>query len=183
MLAGGSAGVGRRGVPAGPAGAASELLAKDFGADDPALLAEAFEFCGPAVGPLPKPAFLGAWRSLQIAEGLPDLQWNYRDASVCAHDVNRVWYTSRPTGTHTATLRLGDAEHAPTGRKWEGPPERGSMTFDGEGRCIALTGGYVMDRRMGNTEGLGGIYGLCVALGLPTPTPKWLLKTPTQLFQ
>ena len=42
-----------------------------------------------------------------------------------------------------------------------------------------------MDRRMGNTESLGGIYGLCVALGLPTPTPAWLLRTrrtPTQIW-
>ena len=33
--------------------------------------------------------------------------------------------------------RLGEQEHAPTGRRWESPPERGSLTFDGEGRCIS----------------------------------------------
>lgn len=98
------------------------------------------------------------------------------------HDVNRVWYTSQPTGTHTGTLRLGASEHAATGRRWEAAPERGSLTFDGEGKCIAMTGGYVMDRRAGNTAGLGGVYGLCAALGLPTPTPAWLLRTPTQLW-
>ena len=159
---------------------ASQLLAADFGAADPSLLAESFEFCGPVVGPLPKDAFVGAWRSLCIQEGLPDLEWNYRDACVCPFDVNRVWYTSSPTGTHTATLRLGGKEHAATGRRWCSPPERGSMTFDGDGRCISLTGGYVMDRRLGNTDGLGGVYGLCTALGLPTPTPAWLLRTPAQ---
>mgnify|MGYP004342353955 CR=1 FL=1 len=56
------------------------------------------------------------------------------------------------------------------------PPECGSAQFDGDGRCVALTGGYVMDRRMGNTDGLGGIFGLCAALGLPTPLPAWLLR-------
>ena len=161
---------------------ADAVLAADFGSDDPSLLADRFEFCGPAVGPLPKQAFLGAWRSFGLQQGLPDLAWNFRDVSVCPYDVNRVWYTSQPTGTHTGTLRLGEAEHAATGKRWEAPPERGSLTFDGEGKCIAMTGGYVMDRRMGNTEGLGGIYGLCVALGLPTPTPAWLLRTPTQIW-
>ena len=54
------------------------------------------------------------------------------------------------------------------------------MTFDAEGKCIAMTGGYIMDRRVGNTDGLGGVYGLCSALELPTPTPAWLLRTPAQ---
>ena len=34
------------------------------------------------------------------------------------------------------------------------------------------------DRR--RTLVYGGVYGLCAALGIPTPTPKWLLRTPTQ---
>jgi hypothetical protein len=159
---------------------AEQLIASGFGSNDPSLLAESFEFCGPVVGPLRKNDFLGAWCSLRISEGLPDLQWNYRDVSVDPYDVNRVWYTSSPTGTHTATLRLGDKEYAATGKRWVSPPERGSMTFDGNGKCISLTGGYIMDRRMGNTGGFGGIYGLCHSLGLPTPTPEWVLRTPVQ---
>lgn len=159
---------------------AAALLAADFGAKDPSLLAARFEFCGPVVGPLCKEAFLSAWRGLRIAEGLPDLEMNVRDAAVDPFDVNRVWYTSAPTGTHTAALRLGNVVHQPTGRQWRSPPERGSMTFDAEGKCISLTGGYVLDRRMGNTDGLGGLYGLCAALALPTPSPTWLLRTPTQ---
>jgi len=39
-----------------------------------------------------------------------------------------------------------------------------------------------MDRRMGNTQGLGGVYGLSVAVGLPLPTPLWQLYTPVQNF-
>ena len=159
---------------------AAALHAANFGAADPSLLAERFEFCGPVVGPLPKSPFIGALGAMRIAEGLPDLDYNVRDAVVCEHDTNRVWYTSAPRGTHTATLSLFGKQYAPTGRTWESPPERGSMTFDRDGKCIALTGGYIMDRRLGNTDGLGGVYGLCHALGLPTPTPAWLLRTPTQ---
>ena len=165
---------------------AAALIAADHGAADPSLLSDdAFSFCGPIVGPLGKSAFLGAWGALSagIGEGLPDLEWNYRDATVDPFDINRVWVTSNAVGTHTGTLRLFGATHEATGKRWLGAPERSSFTFDGNGRCVAITGGYVMDRRMGNTEGLGGVYGLCVALGLPTPTPRWLLKTPTQLFQ
>jgi hypothetical protein len=56
------------------------------------------------------------------------------------------------------------------------------MALGSDGKCVALTGGYVMDRRMGNTEGLGGVYGMCVAVGLPPPTPLWALYTPVQNF-
>ena len=45
---------------------------------------------------------------------------------------------------------------------------------------MSVTAGYVMDRRQGNTDGLGSIYGLCSALGLPMPIPKWQLFTPVQ---
>lgn len=159
---------------------AATLLGAQFGAADTSLLADGFEFCGPVVGPLDKPRFLGALDLMGIADGLPDLEYNYHDVAVCPYDVNRVWYTSAPTGTHTQPLPLFGTTHAPTGRKWISPPERGSLTFDGRGRCIAMTGGYVMDRRMGNTDGLGGVYGLCHSLGLPAPSPVWLLRTPTQ---
>jgi len=37
-----------------------------------------------------------------------------------------------------------------------------------------------MDRRMGNTQGLGGIFGLCAAIGVPSPIPLFLLYTPLQ---
>ena len=168
-------------------GLASALVSSNLGVAEPSLLSdEAFSFCGPIVGPLGKTAFLGAWGALSsgLSEGLPDLEYNYRDVAIDPYDVNRVWLTSSAVGTHTGPLKLfGETTHAPTGRRWLGAPERTSFTFDRRGRCVAITGGYVMDRRMGNTEGLGGIYGLCAALGLPTPTPKWLLKTPTQLFQ
>ena len=103
---------------------AERFIASDFGTSDPSLLAEGFEFCGPVVGPLPKESFVAAWKSLGvgIAESMPDLDYHYRDASVCPYDVNRVWYTSSPTGTQTAPLRLGEKEYAATGRRWISPP-------------------------------------------------------------
>lgn len=159
------------------------LIAAELGTNDASLLSDDFfSFCGPVVGPLSKPQFLAAWSGIKagLAEGMPDLEWNYRDVSVDPYDVNRVWVTSSPVGTHTGKLSLFGASYPASGRRWIAAPERSSFTFDREGRCVAVTGGYVMDRRMGNTDGLGGLYGLAVALGLPTPTPDWLLRTPTQ---
>lgn len=155
------------------------LIASNFGTAEPALLAPSFTFSGPVGEPLDRESFLAAgWIDLEA--GLPDLKYDYRDSRVCEYDVNRVWYTSSPHGTHTAPLQIGSTTHAPTGRRWESPPECGSATFDAEGRCVSVTFGYVMDRRMGNTDGFGGIYGLCSALELPMPVPKWQLRTPVQ---
>ena len=150
----------------------ADLIAGGFGCADPSLLADNFQFTGPVVGPLDKAAFVKAYSGVSgMMSELEDLEYNYRDARVCAFDVNRVWYTSSPT-----------AYHPKTGRRWISPPECGSAQFDADGKCVALTGGYIMDRTQGNTEGLGGVYGMCAALGLPPPTPLWQLYTPVQNF-
>mmetsp|Transcript_37869 Transcript_37869/g.122453 ORF Transcript_37869/g.122453 Transcript_37869/m.122453 type:complete len:406 (-) Transcript_37869:237-1454(-) len=159
------------------------LLETDYGAERPELLADSFTFTGPVVGPLPKAEFLSSYGESNLRKAFPDLEYSYRDVRVCPFDVNRVWYTYSRSGTHSATLRLLGSNYPPTGKRWEAPPECGSAQFDTEGRCVALTGGYVMDRRMGNTGGLGGLFGMCVALGIPTPYPAWLVRTPQQNWQ
>ena len=59
-------------------------------------------------------------------------------------------------GTETHARAHAHARaHTHAGKRWESPPECGSAQFDADGKCVALTGGYIMDRRMGNTEGLG----------------------------
>lgn len=159
----------------------NQLLQSNFGTELPNLLADSFTFSGPVVGPLTKDDFLSAFGAFNLDEAFPDLDYQYRDMRVCPYDTNRVWYTSSPTGTHTRTLRLGrDVSHSPTGKTWISPPECGSMQFDEHGKCVSLTGGYVMDRRMGNTNGIGGVFGICEALGLSSPLPVFLLYTPVQ---
>ena len=75
---------------------------------------------------------------MRIRDGLPDLAYHFRDVCVDPYDVNRVWYTSAPTGTHTATLSLFGRDHAPTGRRWVSPPERGSFPLDHDRACTPL---------------------------------------------
>ena len=163
---------------------ASRLIEADFGASDPDLLADNFTFTGPVVGPLKKEDFVKAFGGFNFREAMPDLDYRYRDARVCPFEQDRIWYTSSPKGTHDgAPLRgvlTGGREWPAEGKTWQSPPEAGSAAFDTEGRCVSLTGRYVMDRRMGNTGGFGGVVGLCVALGAPSPLPLWLLRTPVQ---
>lgn len=52
-----------------------------------------------------------------------------------------------------------------------GAPECQSYTFNSAGQCTSYTGGYVMDRRVGNTQGLGALFGILAALGGPVLTP------------
>jgi len=73
-----------------------------------------------------------------------------RQVRVC---LNTLKAKERPLTT--CDFRFFVALTHKLGKKWISPPECGSAQFDSEGKCIALTGGYVMDRRMGNTEGLG----------------------------
>ena len=47
----------------------------------------------------------------------------------------------------------------------DSPPQAQSMTFNERGECTQLTIGYVMDKNIGNTGGLGGVFGIFYALG------------------
>merc|ERR1712146_459920 len=57
----------------------------------------------------------------------------------------------------------------PTGREIHSPPQAQSMLFNEEGKCYTLTVGYCMDKRIGNTNGLGGVFAILYAIGKPLP--------------
>jgi hypothetical protein len=52
---------------------------------------------------------------------------------------------ARGSGTRTGVL-LGNE---PNGKRYEGPPEAVSLTFDDDGFCMRLTAGVVMDPSIG----------------------------------
>lgn len=60
----------------------------------------------------------------------------------------------------------------PTGKFIDCPPQAMSLTFNEDGKVTKYTGGYVMDRTMGNTGGMGGIFGPAYAIGKPLPFPE-----------
>lgn len=137
-----------------------------FGAD-PALLADNFEFIGPVVGPLGKEEFLSAIGSVDMKTAFPDFQGEFYAFSVDPFEGNRVWYIARGRGTNTGPL----PPFAPqaTNRTLVNPPQACSLTFDQNGLVTKYTIGYVMDRDVGTTGGLGGLYGVLYAIGKPLP--------------
>merc|ERR1712127_418854 len=53
------------------------------------------------------------------------------------------------------------------------PPQVCSITIDYDtGLIKRYTIGYVVDRNVGNTGGLGGLYGILYAIGRPLPFPE-----------
>ena len=74
--------------------------------------------------------------------------------------------------THSERLKIGSTVVEPTGIVVEPTPQLLSMSFDNEGRCYKFTGGYPVDRTVGNTGGLGGVFGIVHALGKNLPFPE-----------
>ena len=152
------------------------------GSNPDELLADDFQFVAPIVGPLGKREFLNAFGSFKVKEAFPDLadnSWFHVDPL----EPNRVWFFSRASGTQTGALNFGKPI-APTGKRVESPPQAQSMLFDESGRVYTLTVGYCMDKRIGNTEGLGGVFALLKGIGKPLPFPEaQRLYTPSLRFE
>ena len=150
---------------------AQDVLRQEFGtrkgSDPDSLLSDDFQFVAPIVGPLSKHEFLAAFGSFKVKDAFPDIQDNSW-FKVDPLEPNRVWFVSRATCTHTGTLHFGRAI-APTGKFVQSPPQAQSMLFNEEGLVYTLTVGYCMDKRIGNTEGLGGVFGLLKGIGKPLP--------------
>ena len=70
---------------------------------------------------------------------------------------------------HEGTLRFGKVEYPPTHKKVVHTPQVFSFSFDNEGRVYKFTGGYPVDRTVGNAGGLGGLFGIVHAIGAELP--------------
>ena len=44
-------------------------------------------------------------------------------------------------------------------------------------RCAGCAAGYIMDRRVGNTQKMGALFGILAAIGAPVPQPGGLTFT------
>ena len=161
---------------------AKEYLSANQGVDAPDMLSADFHFFGPVVGGdggLSKEAYLKAVGGFKITEGFPDLNPRFHHFRVDPFD-GRVWFTSRAIGTHTGLL-LGI--HKPTGKKFSTPPQACSLSFDDAGKVTKYTIGHVMDRTVGNTGGMGGIFGPLYAIGKPLPFPEAKPYSPSLRFR
>ncbi|CAE7230413.1 unnamed protein product [Symbiodinium natans] len=136
----------------------------------PELLAEDFVFCGPIIGPLKKARYIEQFKSFKFREAFPDRVNEWHDFRVDPFEENRVWFTTRGRGTNTGAAPPLIPE--PTGKAFENPPQACSVRFNEAGEVTEYTIGYVMDRRIGNTGGLGGLLGVLYAVGKPFPYPE-----------
>jgi len=150
------------------------------GSIDESIYADDFRFCAPFVGGptnaqpgdpvpgLPKAAYLNALRNFDLLAAFPDMNNNYHAFRVDPFETSRVWFQTRAVATHTGEL-MGSA---PTGKRLELPPQAFSMTFNEQGQVTLFNVGYVIDRTVGNTGGLGGAFGFFWATGNPLPFPE-----------
>lgn len=158
---------------------AKQVLEAGVGTTDGgACLAPDFEFCAAVVGPLGRDEYLGALGNFKLEDAFPDLNPNYYGFFVDPFEPHRVWFTSRSTGTHTGPL-LGKP---PTGKKLSLPPQQFHLDFAPDG-LLREIGFYVVDRRQGNTGGLGGAFGYFYGTGNPLPIPECQPYTKSKRFQ
>ena len=158
-----------------------EVLGPDIGVgtkDGGACLAEDFEFCAAVVGPIGKEAYLEALGTFQLEDAFPDLDPKYHLFRVDPFDEGRVWFHSRSSATHTEPLMGKPA----TGKKLELPPQCFHIDFTGEG-LVKEIGFYVIDRRVGNTGGLGGAFAFFYGTGNPLPIPECQPYKPSKRFR
>ncbi|KAJ1447772.1 hypothetical protein M885DRAFT_471630 [Pelagophyceae sp. CCMP2097] len=164
-----------------------KVIATEFGTaegcspDD--LLAADFQFVAPIVGPLGREEFLRAFGSFKVKDAIPDSKDNSW-FTVDPLEPNRVWWFSRLTATHTGPLNFGGSVIPGEGKEIRMPPQASSMLFDADGKVYTMTVGYTMDKRIGNTQGLGAVFGILSAIGKSLPFPEaQKLYTPSLRFE
>lgn len=147
------------------------VVRNQFGAEKPEVLSEDFKFIFPVVGPLPKAEFIEAFSSFKLEDAFTGSS-NFFGFNVDPMEPNRVWFFSRSVLTHSGVLLFGAMKMKPSGASVVSVPQVLSMSFNREGECYKLTGGYSVDRTVGNTGGLGGVFGLIHAIGGSLPFPE-----------
>lgn len=157
---------------------AKEVLSKGIGTKDNGdCLAEDFEFVAAVVGPLGKEEYLNALENFKLEEAF-DIQTEFHLFRVDPYQPNRVYFHTRSRAVHTGEL-LGKK---PTGKKLELPPQCFHFDFHENGKLKEL-GFYVIDRRQGNTGGLGGAFGFLYGVGQPLPIPECQPYKPSMRFR
>eukprot|EP00095_Tigriopus_kingsejongensis_P006665 snap_masked-scaffold363_size195477-processed-gene-0.37 protein:Tk06665 transcript:snap_masked-scaffold363_size195477-processed-gene-0.37-mRNA-1 annotation:"predicted protein" len=153
---------------------AKTLVRHTFGTTKPELLSNNFRFVFPVVGPLEKDEFIEAYSGFKVDDAFPNAKPNFFNFHVDPMEPNRVWLMTRPDFVHTGPLRMGTSGKVigPTSKRVVPPPQVLSFSFDDQGKCYKMTGGYSVDRTVGNTGGLGGLFGIFYALGNALPFPE-----------
>lgn len=140
-------------------------------------LAEDFEFVAAVVGPIGRKAYLDALGGFSLEKSF-DITANFFGMSVDPIQPNRVWFFNRVEAIHTNEF-MGAA---PTGKKIMYPPQTLHLDFNEDGK-VKEFGFYTVDRRQGNTGGLGGAFGFMYGVGKPLPIPECQPYKPSKRFR
>jgi len=160
-----------------------QVVDKGIGLQNPDDLSEDFVFQFPIVGPLTKKEYLSAVGGFSLGQMFPGFDKGlYYDFRVDPYSPNRVWFQASFSAVHSGDGPFGKA----TGKIVTCPPQAISLAFNDAGKVIKYTGGYVMDKEVGNSGGMGGIFGPLFAIGKPLPFPEakpWTPSLQYRLFQ
>jgi hypothetical protein len=138
--------------------------------DGGACLSLDFEFVAAVVGPIPRDAYLDALGSFKLKDSF-DIEQNYFGFTVDPMQTNRVWFFTRQVARHVAPFMGATPENTKDGGVLTLPPQLMHMDFDSNG-LVREFGFYTVDRRQGNTGGLGGAFGYFYGVGRPLPIPE-----------
>jgi len=146
------------------------LAKNQYSIEDPSMMADDFEFVGTIIGPLDKATLTKNLAAFDLVSAFPDQKVQWHHFRVDPFDASRVWFTARSMGKNTGTLPPLISE--PTNLSFQSPPEACSLKFNEQGKVVEYTAGAVMDRRQGNTGGIGGVLGPLYAIGKGFPMPE-----------
>jgi hypothetical protein len=154
-----------------------ELGTKDGGM----CLADDFEFVAAVVGPIPKEDYLKALGGFKLTESF-DIEQNYFGFVVDPIQFNRVWFFTRQVAKHVAPFMGAQPKDTKDGGVLTLPPQLMHMDFNADG-LVKEFGFYTVDRRQGNTGGLGGAFGYFYGVGKPLPIPECQPYKPSFRFR
>ena len=179
---------------------AKNALRKGVGVEDPDILSDDMIFQAPVVGPISKTEYLDALENFDLLTAFPDMDSRTYMIQADPFEEGRVWWFTRTVATYVSffffflSLSLFSlaellralrffffrfaAQTGPllgkeaTGKRLELPPQANSFVFNTDGKIEVVTVGYVLDRRCGNTGGLGGAFAFFYGVGRPLPIPE-----------
>jgi hypothetical protein len=161
---------------------AKELLSPkiNLGIDDGgACLAENFEFVAAVVGPLGKEEYLNALKGFKLQDNF-DITQNLFGFTVSPIQPNRVYFFSHQTAKLVNDFMGAKPEDVKTDLIL--PPQVHHIDLDETGKMTEF-GFYTVDRRFGNTGGLGGAFGYFYGVGKPLPIPECQPYKPSFQFR
>ena len=136
------------------------------------MLTNDFQFTAPLIGPLSKDEHVKQSNVAGIKAAFPNLKMDAYNFEIDQYERDRVWVIVKSKGKQTNALVGPDGKvikeipEDPSFGFYESAPEAVSVSINDKGLCYRVTNGYVLDKEIGNTKGLGGSQGMSQSINL-----------------